>query len=123
MNKVFPVSVFLGLALAAGEPAGAAEFLGVQQSSLRCGREVVTVGQQAFNLIEKCGRPDYREVVALTRLTDATSVRRGDRRLVARDSADLITEQWVYKPGRGRLTRVLTVTGGVLTDIRLHDRQ
>lgn len=104
-------------------PVAATEFLGVQQSSVRCGRQLVTVGQRAFSLIDKCGQPDFREVVAFTRLTDATSVRRGARRLAARDSIDLVVEQWVYKPGRGRLTRVLTVTGGVLTDIRLHGRQ
>ncbi len=102
--------------------ADANSFLGVQQSSLRCGRDVVTVGQQAFMLVDKCGRPDFRQVIAYTRQTDATAVRAGGRRLAARDSVDLVTEQWVYKPGRGRFTRVLTVTGGVLTDIRLHHR-
>jgi len=103
--------------------AGMAEsFLGVQQSSLRGGRELVKVGQQAFRLIEKCGKPEYRQVVAVSRSTDATAVRSNRRRVGAVDTVELVTEQWVYKPGRGRLTRVLTVTGGVLTDIRLHGR-
>ncbi len=110
-------------ALVPALPVAATNFLGVQQDSMRCGRDIVRVGQQAFRLIEKCGQPAYREVVALSRLTDVAAIRRGDRLLAARDSSDLVTEQWVYKLGRGRLTRVLTVTGGVLTDIRLHDRQ
>ncbi|MEM1092831.1 MAG: DUF2845 domain-containing protein [Pseudomonadota bacterium] len=123
MNRA--LSYCFGAAVAAfmAPPVVGAEFLGVQQNSMRCGRDIVRVGQQAFQLIEKCGQPAYRDVVALTRLTDVAAVTRGDRLLAARDSSDLVTEQWVYKPGRGRLTRVLTVTGGVLTDIRLHERQ
>ncbi|MEM9532698.1 MAG: DUF2845 domain-containing protein [Pseudomonadota bacterium] len=103
-------------------PAAALD-LGVQQSSIRCGRELVTVGQRSFHLLDKCGDPDHRQVVAVSRLSDGTAVRQGRRVLRARDDVSLVTEEWVYRPGRGRLTRVLTVTGGVVTDIRLFDRQ
>ncbi len=114
--------VGVGLALVSATCL-AGPFSGVQQSSVRCGKQLVKIGQLAFQLIDKCGEPQYRQVVAYSRLTDTTNVRAGNRRLGARDSVDLVTEQWIYRPGRGRFTRIMTLTGGVLTDIRLADRQ
>ena len=96
---------------------------GVQQNSIRCGRELVSVGQRSYQLLDKCGDPDHRQVIGVSRLADATAVRQGRRVLAARDEVSLETEEWVYRPGRGRLTRVLTLTGGVVTDIRLFERQ
>ncbi|MFK7956725.1 MAG: DUF2845 domain-containing protein [Lysobacterales bacterium] len=122
-NRILIISS-LGLALSlAALSCVANPFSDVRQSSVRCGKQLVKVGQRAFQLIDKCGEPLYREVVAYSRQTDTTNIRAGGRQLAARDSVDLVTEQWIYKPGRGRFTRIMTVTGGILTDIRLADRQ
>jgi len=107
---------------AAAAPAGPSGF-GPQVDSMRCGRELVTVGDEAFQLLEKCGDPEYRQVVQLNRLRDAARSSNGGFEWIIDDSAYRVTEEWVYKQGPGRLIKILTVTGGILTDIRLSERQ
>ena len=72
--------------------------------------------------LERCGDPDFRNTVSLVKLTNRLSG--FDRNIVQtfEGSTVLLTEEWVYKQGRGRLTKILTVTGGILTDIRLASR-
>lgn len=96
--------------------------LGVQLDSLRCGREVVAVGDRSWHVLEACGEPDYREVVELRRATVAVEGPEGTRRFdLGLDSVQVV-EEWIYRPRSGKLTRFLIVTGGILTDIRLGDR-
>ena len=111
-----------GLALALAGVLSAAEGPGVAQGSIRCGRDLVSVGAQAFILLDKCGEPDFRQLVGISQSTDL--VRAGEAQVVvAADRVELVTEEWVYRLGKGRLARILTITGGVVTDIRLSQRQ
>ena len=96
---------------------------GVQLESMRCGRSLVTVGDNAYLLLDRCGDPDYRNTVRLIKLSDQLSGLNGEIIQAVEDSAFLVSEEWVYKQGRGRLTRILTVTGGILAEIRLSRRQ
>ena len=104
-------------------PAWADHRPGPQVDSMRCGRKLVQVGDEAFQLIEQCGQPDFRQVVQINRFSDVA--RGGDPRFerAFEASAYVVTEEWVYKQGPGRLVKILTVTGGRLTDIRLSERQ
>jgi hypothetical protein len=104
-------------------PAQSNHRWGVQLKSMRCGRSLVTVGDDAYLLLDRCGDPDYRNTVRLIKLSDQLSGLNGDIIQSVEDSTFLVSEEWVYKRGRGRLTRILTVTGGILADIRLSRRQ
>ena len=114
-------AVLIGIVLCTS--AYASHRWGVQVGSMRCGRNLVLVGDDAYLLLERCGDPDYRNTVSLIRLSDQLSGFGQNTIQTIEDSTVLVTEEWVYKQGRGRLTRILTVTGGVLTDIRLAKRQ
>ena len=95
---------------------------GVQIASMRCGRSLITVGDHAYTLLDLCGDPDYRSTVGLIEYSDRLSG--CDDHIIhsVSERAVVVTEEWVYKQGRGRLTKILTVTGGVLTDIRIARR-
>ena len=103
--------------------AEADHHFGPQVDTIRCGRNLVKVGDDSFRLLDKCGDPDFRQVVQINKLSDSIGASEGDLTRTLEDSAYLVTGQWVYKQGRGRLIKVLTISGGVLTDIRLSERQ
>jgi hypothetical protein len=112
------------LAMMAGPRLAVADQrFGPQVDTIRCGRELVKVGDDSFQVLDKCGDPDFRQVVQINKFSDSIGASEGDLARTLEDSAYLVTEQWVYKQGRGRLIKVLTITGGVLTDIRLSERQ
>ena len=113
---------FLAFALASSQALGN-DARGYHQASIRCNGDLITVGAEAFVLLDKCGEPDFRQLVGVSRLQDVAQAGNDSLTVAAVDSVTMITEQWVYRLGRGRLARVLTVTGGVITDIRLADRQ
>lgn len=119
-----PISraILLLAALAACGIVFASPGPGVQLDTFRCGRHVIEVGVDSFVLLDKCGDPDYRQVVSVNRFGDEEIARAGNRALRFRDTVTVVTEAWVYKQGRGRIPKVLTVSGGVLTDIRLSQR-
>lgn len=115
-------AVLLAFTLATSQAMGN-DARGYHQASIRCNGDLITVGAEAFVLLDKCGEPDFRQLVGVSRLQDVAQAGNDSLTVAAVDSVTMITEQWVYRLGRGRLARVLTVTGGVITDIRLADRQ
>ena len=100
----------------------AAHYDGVQVDSIRCSGQVVSVGDHSWELLEACGDPDYREVVEYRRETVEVRGPEGIQRFELGIGSLVVVESWVYRPGPGRLTRLLTVTAGVLTDIRVTGR-
>ncbi|PYC28235.1 hypothetical protein DMO17_03400 [Aquipseudomonas alcaligenes] len=87
-----------GLALLLGALlAGAA-----QAETLRCGTQLVSVGDRAFEVERKCGVPAYRDLVGYT--------------LGGYDRRELKIEEWVYGPDNGMLS-ILTFEGNRLTRI------
>jgi hypothetical protein len=95
---------------------------GVQLDTVRCGREVVQVGDRGWQILEACGEPDYRDVVELRQDTLEVESADGDGSVELGVGLVRRVEEWVYLPSSGRLTRVMTVVGGTLTDIRIAGR-
>ena len=122
-NRPIRWMLYLAALMATGGAAYSAPGPGVQLDTMRCGRHVIEVGDQWFLLLDKCGDPDFRQVISVDMLSDVVRARERERALTYKDSVTLITEAWVYKQGRGRISKVLTVSGGILTDIRLATRQ
>lgn len=68
--------------------------------SMRCGSELVRVGDPTIELLQRCGEPDLRELLK----TDG-----------------LILEKWTYNCGSLRFMRIITLRGGVVKRIELAD--
>lgn len=87
----------LALALTLGCAASLA-----QADTLRCGSQLVSVGDRSFEVERKCGEPASRDLVGYT--------------LGANERRELKIEEWVYGPSNGVLT-ILTFEGNRLTRI------
>lgn len=90
MNRM---SLMLALALASGL---------VQADTLRCGSQLVSLGDRAFEVQQKCGEPAFRDLVGYSL---------GDY-----DRREFKIEEWVYGPENGMM-RILTFEGSRLTRI------
>jgi hypothetical protein len=70
--------------------------------TLRCGSQLVGVGDRAFEVQQKCGEPTHRDLVGYT--------------LGPYERRELKIEEWIYGPSNGVLT-ILTFEGNRLTRI------
>jgi hypothetical protein len=86
----------LGLALLLSYNASA------QADTLRCGSQLVSVGDRAYEVQQKCGEPASRDLVGYT--------------LGPYERREFKIEEWVYGPSNGVLT-ILTFEGNRLTRI------
>jgi hypothetical protein len=68
-------------------------------SQMRCGSRIIKLNDTKAEVIEKCGEPDYREVVS-----GADETKR---------------EVWVYKGSSTEFARTLTFVGFRLQDVRV----
>jgi hypothetical protein len=88
----------------------------IPQSSfaMRCGNNLVDVGDTKIIVLKKCGEPTLKEEVGedFTRENDSLG-RRGEKRYV---------EQWTYNFGSSRLIYVLTIKNGRVVDIQTTDK-
>lgn len=73
-----------------------------QADTMRCGSQLVSVGDRAFEVENKCGTPAYRDLVGYT--------------LGGYDRREYKVEEWVYGPTSGMLS-ILTFEGNRLTRI------
>ncbi len=73
-----------------------------QADTLRCGSQLVTTGDRAFEVERKCGVPQHRDLVGY-------SLSRNDRQ-------EFRLEEWVYGPRNGMLS-ILTFEGSRLVRI------
>lgn len=80
------------LALAA--PAGA--------ETMRCGSKLVSLGDRAFEVLQKCGQPAHRDQIGYT--------------LGSYDRREFTVEEWVYGPSNGMLS-ILTFEANRLVRI------
>jgi hypothetical protein len=71
-------------------------------NALRCGSDLVNVGDFKYEVLERCGEPNSKEIVGFT-LNDS-----GDR--------ELRIEHWVYGPWNGYYY-VMVFEGGILVEI------
>ena len=70
--------------------------------TLRCGSQLVSVGDRSFEVEQKCGEPAFRDLVGYT--------------LGSYERREFKIEEWVYGPSNGVLT-ILTFEGNRLTRI------
>lgn len=75
----------------------------VPAHAFRCGHEVVDRGDHKYDVLSKCGEPDFRDSYATAYLPGVGPV-------------DVI-EQWYYNPGPSGLVRILTFQQGRLRSI------
>ena len=68
--------------------------------SMRCGTQLVQVGDPTIELLQRCGEPDLKELL---------------------NTDGLIVEKWTYNCGSLRFMRIITLKGGVIYRIELAD--
>ena len=64
--------------------------------SIRCGNELVRVGDPTIELLQRCGEPDLRELL---------------------NTDGLIVEKWTYNCGSLRFMRIITLKGGLFAEL------
>ncbi|WP_370295381.1 DUF2845 domain-containing protein [Pseudomonas benzenivorans] len=77
-----------------------------QADTLRCGSQLVSLGDRSFEVQQKCGEPAFRDLVGYT--------------LGPYDRREFKIEEWVYGPNNGVLS-ILTFEGNRL--IRIERRR
>jgi hypothetical protein len=80
--------------------------LAANAEALRCGSDLVTVGDSKFKVLFACGEPILAEVVG----TEKTAGRKE------------ILEEWTYYRGPGSFLQILTFRGGRLIRIETAER-
>ncbi len=82
--------------------------------ALRCGNNIVDVGDTKIEVLAKCGEPTLKEEVGedLTREHDSRETRRAKR----------YVEKWTYNFGSTRFIYVLTIRDGKVIDISTEDK-
>ncbi|MGP0171562.1 DUF2845 domain-containing protein [Pseudomonas sp. NCHU5208] len=73
-----------------------------QADTLRCGSQLVSLGDRAFEVERKCGAPVYRDPIGYT--------------LGPYDRREYRIEEWVYGPSNGMLS-ILRFEGNRLVEI------
>jgi hypothetical protein len=68
--------------------------------TIRCGTEIVSVGDPTIELLQKCGEPDLKELIKTN---------------------GFIIEKWTYNCGSARFMRILTLKGGIVQRIEVAD--
>lgn len=68
--------------------------------SIRCGNQLVRVGDPTIELLQRCGEPDLKELL---------------------NTDGLIVERWTYNCGSLRFMRIITLKGGVIQRIESAD--
>ena len=62
----------------------------LQADTLRCGTQIVSSGDRAFEVERKCGAPVYRDLISTP-----------EDRYYGQQHASPIIEEWVYGPNNG----------------------
>lgn len=73
-----------------------------QADTLRCGSQLVGVGDRSFEVLQKCGEPAFRDLIGYS--------------LGPYERREYKIEEWVYGPDSGMLT-ILTFEGNRLRTI------
>jgi hypothetical protein len=83
-------------------------------SAMRCGNNLVDVGDTKIEVLAKCGEPTLKEDVGDDFETESDEIgRRKTRRFV---------EEWTYNFGPTRLIHILTFKDGKIVRIRTGDK-
>ena len=68
--------------------------------TIRCGTEIVSVGDPTIELLQKCGEPDLKELIKTN---------------------GFIIEKWTYNCGSARFMKILTLRGGKVQRVETAD--
>ena len=68
--------------------------------TIRCGTEIVSVGDPTIELLQKCGEPDLKELIKTN---------------------GFIIEKWTYNCGSARFMKILTLKGGKVQRVEVVD--
>ena len=68
--------------------------------TIRCGTEIVSVGDPTIELLQKCGQPDMKELIKTN---------------------GFIIEKWTYNCGSKRFMKILTLKGGKVHKVEAAD--
>ena len=68
--------------------------------TIRCGTEIVSVGDPTIELLQKCGEPDLKELIKTN---------------------GFIIEKWTYNCGSERFMKILTLKGGKVQRVEVAD--
>ncbi len=80
--------------------------LATNAAALRCGSDLVTVGDSKVEVLRACGEPMLIEVVGTEKTADRKE----------------ILEEWTYDRGPGSFLQILTFRGGRLVRIESGER-
>ena len=89
----------------------------VTQQSMRCGNELIAVGDSSWDVIKTCGKPDHRETVAVIKDTLGVGEIEAGVHVEQESARYTEVERWYYDGGSNRMDRILTIEGGQLVDI------
>ena len=87
---------------------GAGLLAAIPAEAFRCGNELDQEGDRKYDVIEKCGEPDYRDSYPGAYLEGIGAVN--------------VVETWYYNQGPSRLIRILTFHRGKLMSIETGGR-
>jgi hypothetical protein len=82
---------------------------------LRCGGELVVVGDLTFDVLNKCGEPALKETRLVEREHRAFDANRGEFRSF---STTIEVHYWTYNFGRHRFLYVVRLVGGKVVGIK-----
>ena len=88
-------------------------------AGMRCGTELVQLGDNFTRVEDACGEPDSSYHVGTKYIEQTRRDRYGNEATLAQA---ILVDVWVYKRGTGQFTRTLYFENGVLVDIEQGDR-
>lgn len=91
----------------------------VSLAGMRCGTELVQLGDNFTRVEDVCGEPDSSYHVGTKHIEQTRRDQYGNE---ARLAQAILVDVWVYKRGSGQFTRTLYFENGILVDIEQGDR-
>ena len=93
-------------------------FVTADTFALRCGHKVVSVGDHKYDVLKKCGEPEY--IDQRTELV-ANRLRHPYATLEIEQYEQIVIEEWIYNFGRTKFKQLLLFENGILKAIRSLD--
>lgn len=83
--------------------------------ALRCGRQLVQVGDHQLEVLDKCGEPDWTEQRVAVR---GNRLRHPDGVLEESRYVEVVIDEWLYDFGPRKFKQLLQFENGVLKEIK-----
>ncbi len=89
--------------------------------AVRCGNKIIRTGDTAEKVLRNCGRPfkvDNRTIYRDPFVTSADVLQANRSDDERRGSREVWVETWYYNFGNNKLTRMIRIDNGIVTDIQ-----